>query len=385
MSSFDDPEYRTEGILRLALVLFFFGLLAYLNRETLLGLLGNRNHRDPNVTPRPVVARGDLAADELATIQLFEECSPSVVHVTTLVRGFRRNLFFSEPVRIPEGTGSGFVWDDKGHIVTNFHVIRNMLLNRGDCEITFKDGTTASATIVGSDESRDLAVLYADVPPSKLRPIQIGVSRNLKVGQKVFAIGNPFGFDQTLTAGIISALDREITALNGRKILGVIQTDAAINPGNSGGPLLDSAGLMIGINTAIRGDAQNIGFAVPVDTVNEVVPELIAHGKILRPTLGILVVQDNVARRSGIPEGVVIYQVLEGGAAAMAGLRGLKPLDANHAEIGDIILEVDGKPVNSGAELNALLENYKVGDTVELLILRDQKRETVSVRLTAAK
>lgn len=382
MSSFDSPEYRTEGILRLALVLFFFGLLAYLNRDTLLGLFGNAQLHDPNASPRPVVARGDLAADELATIQLFEESSPSVVYVTTLARGFRRNLFYSEPVRIPEGTGSGIIWDDQGHIVTNFHVIRNMLINRGDCEVTFKDGTTSSAKIVGWDESRDLAVLYTDVPPTKLRPIQVGVSKNLKVGQKVFAIGNPFGFDQTLTSGIISALNREITALNGRKILGVIQTDAAINPGNSGGPLLDSAGLMIGVNTAIRGDAQNIGFAVPVDTVNEVVPELIAHGKILRPTLGILVVPDNIARRS-IPEGLVIYSVLDGGAAAMAGLKGLRPLDANHAEIGDIILQVDGVPVNSGNELKELLEKYKVGDTVELLVLRDQKREKISVRLTA--
>lgn len=383
MSSFESLEGRSEGILRLALVLFFFGLLGYLNRETFFGLFGRALH-DPKAAPRPVVARGDLAADEEATIELFEESSPSVVFVTTLVRGYKRHLFFNEAVRIPEGTGSGIVWDDKGNIVTNFHVIRNVLTNRGACEVTFKDGTVATAHIIGVDPNRDLAVLYADVASYKLKPIQVGTSHNLRVGQKVFAIGNPFGFDQTLTSGIISALGREITSLTGRKIQGVIQTDAAINPGNSGGPLLDSAGLLIGVNTAIRGDAQNIGFAVPVDTVNEVVPELIAHGRILRPTLGILVVQDALARHAGIKNGVVIAQVIEGSNAATANLRGLKAIGNDRYEVGDVIVELAGKPVDNSQELNLALEKHKVGEVVDVVVLRDNDRVTVPVRLQAA-
>jgi S1-C subfamily serine protease len=226
--------------------------------------------------PRAVAARGDLAEDEKGTISLFKTISPSVAYITTTA--VRRELFSLRPLEVPQGAGSGFVWDENGYIVTNFHVIADAQGAR----VTLADRSTWPAQLVGVEPDKDVAVLKIDAPKHLLPPIPIGTSNDLQVGQKVFAIGNPFGFDQTLTTGVISGLGREIESMTRRPIQGVIQTDAAINPGNSGGPLLDSAGRLIGVNTAIyspSGVYAGIGFAIPVDTVNEVVPQLIQQGR----------------------------------------------------------------------------------------------------------
>src|SRR5690606_24114039 len=247
----------------------------------------------PPAEPRLVAARGDLASEEKTTIELFQRTSPSVVHVTNLK--VRRSGWSMNVMEIPQGTGSGFLWDTSGHVVTNYHVVRGSDL----AEVTLSDGTRWRAALVGVEPDKDLAVLRIDAPAEKLRGIAIGVSKDLQVGQKVFAIGNPFGLDQTLTTGIISGLDREIKSISGRPIQGVIQTDAAINPGNSGGPLLDSAGRVIGVNTAIyspSGAYAGVGFAVPIDTVNRIVPQLIENGKYQPPVLGIRI-NDQISRR----------------------------------------------------------------------------------------
>src|SRR5690606_14962351 len=246
------------------------------------------------------------------------------------------------------------------HIVTNFHVIQNLLSRSGgECEVTLKDQSVWKANIRGIAPDMDLAVLWIDAPPEVLKPIAVGTSHDLRVGQKAFAIGNPFGFDQTLTSGLVSALGREITSMTGRKIEQVIQTDAAINPGNSGGPLIDSAGRLIGINTAIRGDAQNIGFAVPVDMVNEVVPQLIREGRVLRPELGVVLVPDFQARQHGVRNGVIVRSVKPGSAAEKAGIQGPQRL-ADDTYSVDIIVEIDGQPVHSVNDLKEILANKKV-------------------------
>jgi S1-C subfamily serine protease len=231
---------------------------------------------DPNAVPRAVTPRGDLAEDEKTTIAIFRQASPSVVHITTLA--LRQDAFSLDLFQIPRGTGSGFVWDQDGHVVTNYHVIQGADAAR----VTLADQSSWTARLVGAYPDKDLAVLMIDAPKNRLRPIPVGTSHDLQVGQKVFAIGNPFGLDQSLTTGVISALGREIESVTRQTIKDMIQTDAAINPGNSGGPLLDSAGRLIGVNTAIfspSGAYAGIGFAIPVDEVNRVVPKLIRHGK----------------------------------------------------------------------------------------------------------
>lgn len=237
---------------------------------------------NPNAKMRPVTPRGDLAAIEKTTIDIFRANSPSVVHITTLI-DMTSGLFGFDIQRVPEGTGSGFVWDKQGRIVTNFHVIHDADVAR----IILADHSAWKARLVGASPEDDLAVLAIDAPEDRLQPVMIGTSHDLQVGQSVFAIGNPFGLDHTLTTGIVSAVGREIGSESGRTIKGIIQTDAAINPGNSGGPLLDSAGRLIGVNSAIlssSGSFAGIGFAIPVDKVNRVVTELIRHGKISRPS-----------------------------------------------------------------------------------------------------
>lgn len=374
------PSERWESRVRGLLLLVIVGLLLYMNRETAQRWLGS-GRQDINAAPRAVTPRGELEPDEAKTVQIFDEVAQSVVHVTTLARGYQRTQFGLEPIYIPDGTGSGVIWDDRGHVVTNFHVIRSLVGGQRTCEVSLQDGTPARAVVRGVDPAMDVAVLYIDVPKSKLRPIPLGRSADLKVGQKVYAIGNPFGFDHTLTAGIISALRRQIKSLTGQVIQNVIQTDAAINPGNSGGPLLDSDGRMIGVNTAIQGNAQNIGFAVPVDSVNEVVPDLIKHGRPLKPTLGCSYVLDVIARQSEIPKGVVILEVPPRSAADQAGLRGIKRRADGQIEVGDVILEVEGREVNSKEELEAELAKYKVGQTINLVVLRGIQRIPFAVRL----
>ncbi|MBI4880315.1 MAG: trypsin-like peptidase domain-containing protein [Planctomycetes bacterium] len=242
-----------------------------------------------DAAPRPVTPRGDLAESEASTIELFREAGPSVVYITTLVRR-STSLWFGATKDVAAGEGSGIIWDGAGHILTNFHVVLPNGEQATGAKVTLYDKSTYDAVFVGASADHDLAVLRIDAPREKLKPVAIGTSRDLLVGQSVFAIGNPFGWDQTLTTGVVSATGRMITSISGREIKDVIQTDAAINPGNSGGPLLDSAGRLIGVNTAIdspSGSSAGIGFAVPVDTVNQVVPQLIANGRIVRPQLGI--------------------------------------------------------------------------------------------------
>ena len=333
---------------------------------------------DPQAVSRPVTARGDLAGDEQNTIDIFRSAAPSVVYITSIA--VRRNLFSLNVYEIPQGTGSGFIWDRQGRIVTNFHVISDA----SRLEVTLADHSSWKASLVGAAPDRDLAVLQITAPASKLQPIAVGESNNLLVGQKVFAIGNPFGLDQTLTTGIVSALGREITAVTGRTIHDVIQTDAAINPGNSGGPLLDSAGRLIGVNTAIyspSGASSGIGFAVPVGEVNRVVPQIISKGKVLRPGLGVTLANRSLTGDLGL-EGVLVLKVVSGSAAEQAGLRGTSQV-GDGLVLGDIILAVNGRKVTDYDSLRDEIERYEVGASVLLTLLRDEATAEVSVQLEA--
>jgi S1-C subfamily serine protease len=319
-----------------------------------------------------------LAADEKSTIELFRGVSPSVVYITTAA--VRRDRFSFNLLELPRGTGSGFIYDTQGHVVTNYHVIQNA----DTATVTLSDQSAWPARLVGVEPDQDLAVLRVDVPADRLRPIVIGASNDLQVGQKVFAIGNPFGFDQTLTTGVISGLGREITSVTERTISGVIQTDAAINPGNSGGPLLDSAGRLVGVNTAIyspSGVYAGIGFAVPVDTTNRIVPDLIRHGRIARPVLGI-VPDDRVTQRLGI-DGVLIMGVFPDSGAQTAGLRATRLDELNNVLLGDIVVAIDGKPTPTTESLLDALEENSVGDAVMVTVLRDDRSLSVRVTLQA--
>jgi S1-C subfamily serine protease len=327
--------------------------------------------------PRPVAARGELTAVERSVTSLFEEAGPSVVYITSIA--LRRDLFRLNVMEIPSGTGSGFIWDDAGHVVTNFHVIRSG--NRA--EVTLADHSTWEAKVVGLAPEKDLAVLRIEAPPGRLRPLRIGASSDLKVGQNVLAIGNPFGFDQTLTTGIISALGREIDSADGVPIRDVIQTDAAINPGNSGGPLLDSAGRLIGVNTAIvspSGGYAGLGFAIPVDTVNWVVPELIAHGQIRRPVLGVELVADHATRRLGL-QGALVANVERDSGADRAGIRPTTRDRSGRWIPGDLVVAIEGTPVRSTGDVRLALERRSAGETVTVTVRRDGREVDLEVRL----
>ncbi|MCS6948492.1 MAG: trypsin-like peptidase domain-containing protein [Steroidobacteraceae bacterium] len=329
---------------------------------------------------RTVTPRGDLAADERATIELFEKSRDSVVYITTaqLVRDlWTRNVF-----AVPRGTGSGFIWDEAGHVVTNFHVIQ------GAAQATVKlaDGRDYQAALVGASPAHDIAVLKIGVGFKRPPAVPIGTSADLKIGQKVFAIGNPFGLDWTLTTGIISALDRSLpSGAGGVTIEHLIQTDAAINPGNSGGPLLDSAGRLIGINTAIyspSGASAGIGFAVPVDTVMRVVPQLIKTGRYVRPALGIEVDEQLNEQLQALTErrGVFVLNVRPGSAAERAGLVGVRAARDGIVP-GDVITAIDGKPIDDVNDLLARLDERRVGDVVTLSVERAGKARSVRVEL----
>jgi S1-C subfamily serine protease len=344
-----------------------------------------RAPRHPQVAPRPVAARGDLAADELTTITLFEQAAPSVVYITNL--GVRRDVFGLNVLEIPQGTGSGFIWDERGYVVTNFHVLQGAQA----AEVRLSDQSSWKAQPVGFAPDQDLAVLKIDAPPSRLKAILVGSSRDLKVGQKVFAIGNPFGLDHTLTTGVISALGREIRSVTGRAIRGVIQTDAAINPGNSGGPLLDSAGRLIGVNTAIlspgsdaRGSGTyiGIGFAVPVDAVNRLVPQLISQGRVQRVGIGVQLAPDQTMRRLGLT-GALVLDVVPGSPAERAGLQATQRDDLGRVRLGDLIVAVDGMPVEDGDDLGAALEEKAAGTQVRLRVRRGDADTDVVVTLAA--
>ncbi len=330
--------------------------------------------------PRPIAQRPDdkLGADEKTTIDVFKQFSRSVVHITSL--DSRRDRMTLDVSDIPQGTGTGFVWDANGHVVTNFHVIQHG--NRAS--VTLQDGTTYPAKIIGKAPDKDLAVLKIDAPAQKLQPLPVGASGNLQVGQKVLAIGNPFGLDQTLTTGVISGLGREIKSVTNRSIFDVIQTDASINPGNSGGPLLDSSGRLIGINTAIyspSGANAGIGFAVPVDTVNSIVPQLLRDGKLTRPGMGINILSDQIAASQKI-EGVVVLGVAPGGPADKAGITGAQQAQGGMA-LGDIITKFGNIEIRRSSDLFRALDAHKVGEEVELEVQRDNEKRKVKVTLEA--
>ena len=318
-----------------------------------------------------------LTRDEKATIDLFREAAPAVVYITTLTR--RRDFFTLNVQEIPSGTGSGFVWDDKGHIITNFHVIESS----SRAEVTLHDQSTWEADVVGFAPGKDLAVLKIDAPKSVLKALPRGNSESLQVGQSVYAIGNPFGLDHTLTTGVISAVGRSITSRNETPIEDVIQTDAAINPGNSGGPLLDSAGRLIGVNTLIyspSGASAGISFAVPVDTVRWVVPDLIRYGRINRPVLGIHTLSDDLLRRAGI-EGVMFHRLDPGGGAETAGLRPMTRDRRGRLIMGDVIVAIDEEKVASRGDLTLILEKREVGEEITITYLRGDDRRQARVVL----
>jgi len=331
------------------------------------------------VVPRAVSPRGELGAEERAIIGLFERARDSVVFISTReeVRDFwTRNVF-----SVPRGTGSGFVWDEAGHIVTNFHVIQGA----SEAMVKLADGSEHRASLVGASPTHDIAVLRIATGKRLPVPVPLGASHDLRVGQSVFAIGNPFGLDWTLTKGIISALDRSLEGQNGSTIEHLIQTDAAINPGNSGGPLLDSAGRLIGINTAIyspSGANAGIGFSVPADTVNRVVPQLIRQGRYTRPALGIEIdeaINQRLTQALGL-KGVAVLRVRPGSPAAAAGLQGVSRTREGLVP-GDIITTVNDKPVESVGRLAARLDEYKVGERVRLKLMRQGKAVEVKVGL----
>lgn len=330
---------------------------------------------------RPITPRGPLTPEEQQNVDIFNRLSPSVVHVTTI--GVARDMFTLNVMAVPKGTGTGFVWDDQGHIVTNFHVIQGGSF----AQVTFSDQSSFRAKIIGVAPERDLAVLMPEKANIKFNPIPIGTSRDLKVGQRVYAIGNPFGLDQTLTLGIISALGREIDSVAQTLIRDVIQTDAAINPGNSGGPLLDSAGRLIGVNTAIyspTGASAGIGFAIPVDNVNWVVPELIVHGKVIEASLGVSLAPDRLLEQMDI-QGALVLNIQPKSSAEEAGLRPSRRTRDGQIMLGDIITKVNQKKITSGPDLIAVIQSYRVGDKVNLTLLRDRRETTVSAVLGASK
>lgn len=333
-----------------------------------------------DAVPRTVTARGDLAADEKATIELFEKARDSVVFITTRSQGrdfWTRNVF-----TVPRGTGSGFIWDDAGHLITNFHVIENA----SEAIVRLADGRDYQAALVGTSPAHDIAVLRIGVGFKRPPPVPLGTSNDLRVGQKVFAIGNPFGLDWTLTSGIVSALDRSLGSEGGRSVEHLIQTDAAINPGNSGGPLLDSAGRLIGINTAIyspSGASAGIGFAVPVDTVARVVPQLIAKGKYIRPVLGIQIddgLNERLVRSFATP-GVYVLKVSPGSAADTAGLKGAQITRDGGIAPGDIITGINGKPVDGVARYLSRIDDFQIGETVTVTIRRGEQQLDLPITL----
>ncbi len=323
---------------------------------------------------RPItMPAGDLGSDEKSTISVFKMVSPSVVHITNIAQ--MRNVITSSVDDVPPGTGSGFIWDDAGHVVTNYHVIEGAT----STEVTLADGTTYEGKIIGTARDKDLAVIKIDAPPSKLSKIMIGTSADLQVGQKVLAIGNPFGLDQTLTTGVISGLGREIMSKSQRKIYDVVQTDAPINPGNSGGPLLDGQGRLIGVNTAIyspSGASAGIGFAVPVDTVNELVPRLLdATLASADPGLRNDTEFDRFRfeRSDGVrfQYGAICTAITPGSAAATAGLRPFEvDKDGTIRTFGDVIVGVDDQLVRTFDECKEALRRRRTGIKVTLTVVR---------------
>ena len=387
---------------RLTLVIALIGLILGAagccpTEEMVRGLLTTPT---PGATPTPIVkvvtatpaplpvsqtglTQADIArAEEALVVDIYQRVSPAVVHITSRV--MEMDFFFGPLPR--EGTGSGFIIDREGHILTNNHVVEGA----ESIEVTLVDGSTLPAKIIGTDPLSDLAVIQVQATADKLQPVELGQSAGLKVGQKAIAIGNPFGLDRTLTVGVISSLGRPLELENGNVIYDVIQTDAAINPGNSGGPLLDSYGRVIGVNTAIRSGAENIGFAIPVDTVRRVVPELLAHGHYRHPWTGFVgySITASLAEALQLPvsQGILVARVSPGSPAARAGLRGAtRQVIVGNSRVlvgGDIVVAIDGRAIAGNQDLARYLElETKVGQTVELKILREGREQTLSLEL----
>jgi S1-C subfamily serine protease len=327
----------------------------------------------------PAGGNSRLTAEEQNTIEVVRRCRNSVVFVTNVQ--FVRDFFSSSEQAVPRGSGSGFVWDDQGHIVTNFHVI-----DEGDkFMVSFPNQKQVEASLVGRDPNRDIAVLKLKEPVPDLVPIIVGTSKDLQVGQKVVAIGNPFGFDHTVTTGIVSALGRSMLGAGDVTIRDMIQTDASINPGNSGGPLLNSSGELVGMNTMIAspsGASSGVGFALPVDLIRKIVPQIIQFGKVIRPDLGgVEFVRDEVAQRAGIA-GAVILEVAQGSQAYQLGLRGLSRDAFGRLLVRDVITGIDGMKIKSYDDLFNALDGYKIGDTVTLTVVREGKSRSVRIELT---
>lgn len=323
-----------------------------------------------------------LASDEQNNIEVYKTIAPGVVYIqsTTTVRDFFG--LFSQPV---EGAGSGSIIDEQGDILTNYHVIANA----EKLTVSFGGGKNYPAKVVGRDPDTDLAVIrLLESPKEQVTVVPLGDSDKLIVGQKVLAIGNPFGLDRTLTTGVISGLQRPIRAQNGRQIEGAIQTDASINPGNSGGPLLDSHGRMIGINSQIEspsGASAGVGFAIPVNISKRIVPQLVRNGYVPRPKLGITPRDvESLSNQVRLPVsyGVLIWAVQPGSPAANAGLRGLVQTENGDVELGDIIVAIDGEKVSNNDDLYKALDKHQVGDTLNVEVVRNSRHMTVPVRLT---
>lgn len=335
-------------------------------------------------TPTPAtLSNPDTVSDEKNSIEVYKTLSPGVAFITTGTQG--RNPW-GEDSETDRGNGSGSVIDAQGHILTNYHVIEgaNVL------KVSFGGEKTYTAKLIGGDPDTDLAVIKIEPGADKLTVVSLGDSDKLEVGQKVLAIGNPFGFDRTLTTGVISGLQRPIRARNGRTIEGAIQTDASINPGNSGGPLLDKFGRMIGINSQIlspSGGSVGVGFAIPVNIAKRIAPQLIQYGEVRRPKLGATLysVEQLVERGIQMPvqKGLLIRSVSPGGSAATAGLRGLSQDGEGELILGDIVTSIDGTKVNTLDELYRFLDKKQIGDTVQVEIYRSNKAQTVAVKLMA--
>jgi 2-alkenal reductase len=356
---------QNRGVLIILIFLVIAAVFVYFDR------FADRGQRIVS-QPREIVPRGDLADYENSTINIFNAAALSVVYIFT--ENAESGFFGRREMR--QGTGSGFLWDDYGHIVTNFHVIQGAQ----SIQVRLDTGEAIRATAVGGSPDHDLAVIRLRSTPESIRPIPVGTSSDLAVGQAVFAIGNPFGLARTLTTGVISALDRRLPTAGGREVLGVIQTDAAINPGNSGGPLIDSAGRLIGVNTAIiseSGSFAGIGFAVPVDVVNRVVPKLITDGKVPRPGIGIIVLDEEVAAGLGVV-GVVIDRVVPGSEGERVGLQGI---DYRNRILGDIIVAVGNQEVKNIDEFIRVLDNYAIGQSIVLDVRRGDQIRTVDVKV----
>eukprot|EP00775_Hariotina_reticulata_P001416 gene1416-1758_t len=330
------------------------------------------------MVPAAAEARSRMTQDEQVTVDIFRRSTPSVVNVTNLAA--RRDAFTMNMLEIPQGAG---------HVITNYHVITDA----SDIQVTFMGGAEYSAKVIGLDQDKDIAVLKLGVdsdkeapPPSLLKPLSVcSSSSDLLVGQKVYAIGNPFGLDHTLTTGVVSGTGREISSISGRPIQDVIQTDAAINPGNSGGPLLDSGGCLIGINTAIyspSGANSGVGFAIPVDVVRSSVDQIISFGRVVRPILGISFAPDQSSEQLGV-KGILVLNAREGGPAWRSGIRGTSRDEYGRLVLGDIITGINGTKIRNSSDLYRLLDKSRVGDALDIEVLRGNAKEHVTATLDA--